>query len=248
MERWRILHKESDFTIIDNGIFRDPDLTLAERGFLCTVLALPESWGFSVRGIVGMINDGRDSTYAVVNRLIQHGYCKREKKTDPKTRRITGYDYTFYEVKNGVGCASIPYPEKPDTEKPYTGFPDTENQDNIKYYNNKVLNISSTEKKEIYKERFDFLTALIGIGVAKETAQEWLQVRKTKRLTNTRIAFDKTADEILKSGMSAEECIRICVENSWGGCKAEWMPAKREEVWHGSMDDYLKKLKADGTL
>ena len=147
MDRWRILHKESDFTIIDNGIFRDTDLSLAEVGFLCSILSLPDDWGFSVKGMVKRVRNGRDSTYAVINRLIEHGYCKREKLIDPKTRRVKGYDYTFYEVKNGQGCASVPLPDFPDTEKPDTDFPDTEKPDNSKNYNKKVLKEESTKER-----------------------------------------------------------------------------------------------------
>ena len=105
-------------------------------------------------------------------------------------------------------------------------------------------------KKDIYisQERFDFLASLRSLGVSKETAEEWLQVRKTKRLTNTRIAFDRIADEISRSGRSAEDCIRTSVENSWGGFKAEWMPPKKEEVWHGTMEEYLEECYRNGTL
>lgn len=127
MERWRIQHKESDYTMIDNGIFRDKDLSLAERGFLCTILSLPENWDFSVKGIVGVLVDGRDATYAVINRLIEHGYCKRTRNVDEKTGRFVGYDYTFFEVKNGVRCVSAPFTEIPYTESPYPGSPYTEN-------------------------------------------------------------------------------------------------------------------------
>lgn len=150
MERWRILHKESNFTIIDNGIFQDKDLTLAEVGFLCTILSLPDDWGFSVKGMVKRVQNGRDSTYAVVNRLIEHGYCKREKLIDQKTGRVKGYDYTFYEVKNGQGCASAPLPDYPDTDSPDTDFPDTEKPDNTKNYNKKVLKEVSTKVKSVF--------------------------------------------------------------------------------------------------
>lgn len=145
MERWRILHKESDFTVIDNGIFKDPDLSLSEVGFLCLILSLPDDWGFSIKGIVKKVQNGRDSTYAVVNRLIEHGYCKREKMIDPKTKRVKGYDYTFFEVKNGAGCTSVPLPDFPDTEKPDTEFPDTEKPDIRKKEYKKVLKEENTK-------------------------------------------------------------------------------------------------------
>ena len=244
MERWRILHKEKDYTVIDNGIFRDSDLSLAERGLLCSILALPDGWDFSVKGMTGTFHDGRDSVYATVNRLIEHGYCKRERMTDKKNGRFLGYDYTFFEVKNGLGCASAPFTAFPDTDLPDTDSPYTENPTQIKYLKNKVLKESNTKKKDISisQEKFSFLNALIAAGVSRKTAEQWLQVRKTKRLTNTEIAFERIADEIAKAGRPAEDCVRLAVENSWGGFKAEWMPAPEPVTGRvQSWEDYKKE-------
>ena len=56
-----------------------------------------------------------------------------------------------------------------------------------------------------------------------ENAEEWLKVRKNKKLTQTETAFRKTKAEIDKSGRNANDCITLCVERSWGGFKAEWV-------------------------
>lgn len=248
MERWRIAHKEADYTVIDNGIFKDSDLSLAERGFLCTVMSLPENWVFSVSGIGEIIPECRDTIYTVIDRLIEHGYCKREQNKDKKTGKFIGYDYTFYEVKNGLGCTSAPF-----TDFPYTDFPDTDspytgNPTQLSTNSNKVPIKSSTDKKKdisISKEKFDFVSALVGIGVSREAAAEWLQVRKTKRATNTKIAFDRIAREIAKSGRSADECIRFSVEHSYSGFEAEWMPKAPQEKYEyfGDIEGYINARK-----
>lgn len=73
---------------------------------------------------------------------------------------------------------------------------------------------------------FDFRSALIGLGVAPETADAWLAVRRKARATNSKIAFDAVAREIGKTGMFAEDCIRIAVERSWRGFEADWILKK----------------------
>ena len=73
------------------------------------------------------------------------------------------------------------------------------------------------------KTRFDFKSALLSLGVSETVVDSWLTVRRNKRATNTEIAFNKIREEISKSGLSANECITICVENSWQGFKAEWL-------------------------
>lgn len=50
-----------------------------------------------------------------------------------------------------------------------------------------------------------------------------MAVRRSKRATNSRIAFEGIKREIEKSGHTAEECARMAVENSWQGFRAEWM-------------------------
>lgn len=248
MDRWRILHKTSNFTVIDNGIFEDKELTLDEVGFLCKILYLPEGWHFNIEGVASNLREGRDYVYSIINRLIKHGYCKRTQGRVSKTGRFKSYDYTFYEVKNGLGCASAPqtaspYTDSPDTESPYTAKPTL-----INTIENQVLIESNTKRKKdisISKEKFNFLNSLIGIGVSREAAEDWLQVRKTKRATNTRIAFERVAREIAKSGRSADECIRFSVEHSYSGFEAGWLPVgEREDI--EDLDDKIRRLN-DGT-
>ena len=72
-------------------------------------------------------------------------------------------------------------------------------------------------------KKFSFLKELLSIGVERKIAEEWIKVRKNKKLTQTETAFRKTKAEIDKSGRSANDCITLCVERSWGGFKAEWI-------------------------
>ena len=87
-------------------------------------------------------------------------------------------------------------------------------------HNNKDIDIN---KDTIKVGKFNFKSALVGIGVQEDVVDAWLQVRKTKRATNTEIAFNRICEEITKSGRTANECITIAVENSWQGFKASWI-------------------------
>ena len=72
-------------------------------------------------------------------------------------------------------------------------------------------------------KKFSFLKELLSIGVERKIAEEWLKVRKNKKLTQTETAFQRTKAEIDKSGRNANDCITLCVERSWGGFKADWI-------------------------
>lgn len=118
---------------------------------------------------------------------------------------FNGIRYISYSIRQGV--------QKMDNPCPIIG------------HNNKDINIDIN--KNTIEDRFNFKKSLLEIGVQEDVADAWLQVRKNKRATNTEIAFKKVYQEISKSGMTANDCITIAVENSWQGFKAEWVTAKK---------------------
>lgn len=98
----------------------------------------------------------------------------------------------------------------------------------------KDINISPTEINNKGK-RFDFKNSLIEIGVSLEVADDWMQVRKTKRASNTETAFRRIKNEIDKSGLSANECITIAVARSWQGFQADWVANQQRQRPTGRM-------------
>lgn len=80
--------------------------------------------------------------------------------------------------------------------------------------------------------KFDFRRELLGLGVSAETVDAWLQVRKAKKMVNTKLAFDAVVREVNNADVSAEECIRLAVEKSWGGFRAEWLQNAAQSAYH----------------
>lgn len=96
------------------------------------------------------------------------------------------------------------------------------------------INISPMEINNKGK-RFDFKNSLIEIGVSPEVADDWMQVRKAKRASNTETAFKRIKNEIDKSGLSANECITIAVARSWQGFQADWVANQQRSRPTGRM-------------
>lgn len=96
------------------------------------------------------------------------------------------------------------------------------------------INISPTEINNKGK-RFDFKNSLIEIGVSPEVADDWMQVRKAKRASNTETAFKRIKNEIDKSGLSSNECITIAVVRSWQGFQADWVANQQRSRPTGRM-------------
>lgn len=116
------------------------------------------------------------------------------------------------------------------------GFCSSKSSSKTRSKNTSKIQANTENENDIENEnenvniKFSMLKELISIGVDKHIAEAWIKVRKNKKLTNTQIAFDKTKREIEKSGYSANDCIRLCVERSWGGFKAEWCANIGEDI------------------
>ena len=84
---------------------------------------------------------------------------------------------------------------------------------------------SEKESKDEYKKEkaFVFRIALIDYGFDKDLVDDWLSVRKTKKATNTKTAFDGFIKEVEKSNNDKDQILKTCIEKSWSGFKTEWL-------------------------
>lgn len=111
-----------------------------------------------------------------------------------------------------------------DVEKVLTGVQPTKNQEPIT--NNQEINTNTKPRKS-------------AACVAKpdevdlKVWEDYLQVRKTKRVTLTETALDGIKRETQLAGMTLDEGLRMCCERGWVGFKAEWAAnpqAKRQPI------------------
>jgi hypothetical protein len=150
----------------------------------------------------------RQTITDILKSLVDKGFINKTEVT------LNGVKNISYSVcpKNGQGVQKMDMSvQKLDRGCPKNGH----------IYNNDI-NISPMEINNKGK-RFDFKKSLIEIGVSPEVADDWMQVRKAKRASNTETAFRRIRNEIEKSGLSANECITIAVARSWQGFQADWV-------------------------
>ena len=115
-----IRQKSKQYVTISNEVMRDKDLSLKAKGLYALVMSLPDDWDFTLKGICAISKENYTAVNSAIKELIEAGYCTREQaRTDG---RITGYDYIFYDSKNGSPCL---------------GFLNMENQNQ---YNNSINN------------------------------------------------------------------------------------------------------------
>lgn len=119
--------KKTDYTVIDNNIFKNKNLTLKGKGLLCTMLSLPDDWEFSEEGLASISNTSRTCIRSTLDELMEYGYLTRKRNRDSKGR-LTDTEYTIYEE---------PMYQKPTLVKPTLEKPMLEKEHN-KILNNKV--------------------------------------------------------------------------------------------------------------
>lgn len=127
--------KKANYTVIDNGIFKDTELSLKAKGLLCMMLSVRDDWSFSIVGLSRCCKDGKDSVASTLKELEEAGYFRRiQVKEGGKFKAV---EYVVSEVK----MADSPYTENPNTEIPISENPPQLNTDN-----NKRLNKSTTKR------------------------------------------------------------------------------------------------------
>ena len=88
--------KKNNFTVIDNKILKNKELSLKAKGLLCLMLGLPDDWNFSEIGLTELSSDGATSVRSALQEIIEKGYLTRDRIRD-KDGTLRDILYTIYE-------------------------------------------------------------------------------------------------------------------------------------------------------
>lgn len=159
MEICRVV-KTKDYTVMSNYHLRDRRLSAKEMGLLSFVLSLPDDWDFTIRGLIGLMRDGKDSIYGALRNLEAFGYVRRRQRRNAKGQ-LSRVEYSFFEQPQTAPQppekleipAFVPHTENPEavdaphTENPHAGNPSQRNTkltNNILSYSNLSILVSTT--------------------------------------------------------------------------------------------------------
>ena len=109
-----ILRKQrrGQYTVIDNAIFKDRELSNKALGMLCRMLSLPDGWEFSVEGLSTLSTDGVSAVRSQLSELEECGYLKRNYIRE--NGKVSGIEYVVSEEK----MCDFPKSENDISEKP----------------------------------------------------------------------------------------------------------------------------------
>lgn len=133
------VNKTNNFTIMSNHHFKEKKMSLKAKGLLSLMLSLPDTWDYSISGLVKLSKDGKDSVMSALTELEKFGYLIRTRITNSKGQ-FAGIEYNIYEQPQEQN----PIEEKPILDKEKAGNPTSDtppqlNTNELNIKNNKVI-------------------------------------------------------------------------------------------------------------
>lgn len=110
--------KNQNYTVMSNIHLREKEMSLKAKGLLSMVLALPDTWNYSIAGLVSICKENETAIRSALNELKDFGYLEVVKKTSDKTESGRfEYEYIFYEHPQNPALENL-YVENPHVENP----------------------------------------------------------------------------------------------------------------------------------
>lgn len=117
--------QESNYTVIPNAVFNDPNLRWRDLGLLVYLISKPANWNVSVTQLANARDAARDAIRKSIGHLVDAGYIIAEEQRGDGGKYI-GIDYIVFDTPQ------TPNPQ-PETEKPGPCNPGPNNAPPTKY-------------------------------------------------------------------------------------------------------------------
>ncbi|MDT0355664.1 helix-turn-helix domain-containing protein [Herbaspirillum huttiense F1] len=186
----------------------------------------------------------RKTVISALNRLEQAGFLSDSGKRTGSTGQVKVYRFNFDRLK-GAENGTVPKTEQfrnsrqrvPKTTGNSTVFPSksTENgtrnpQEPEEPSGNPQGAPAAPATDPVWKP----LQALTAAGVEKQTAKDWLALRKAKKAPVTETVFHLAAEAAQQAGVTLQKALEICCVRGWTGYKAEWIKKHLAEEGAGT--------------
>lgn len=163
------VNKTANYTVLSNYHFKEKEMSLKAKGLLSLMLSLPDTWNYTIAGLVSLSKDGKDSVMSALSELEKFGYLIREQKINDKGQ-FSGIEYNIYEK---------PQEQKAVAEKQNSDNQISENQ-NAEIPPQLNTNQSSTffNKKLDELNTYSEVLSTIADRELKELYLEYIELRK----------------------------------------------------------------------
>ena len=249
------VNKTKNYTVMSNEHLKDKRLSLKAKGLLSVMLSLPDTWDYSISGLVAICKESETAVKSTLRELKSCGYLVVTKKMPDETEsgRIE-YVYDVFEQaqtgKQGV--------EKQGVENLGVENLGVENvrQLSTKESSTKESNTkesSTKKKKESTMASYDEIIAdYTENGELRSLLMEFVKMRKMmkKPLTNKGLSLlitsKKGLDGLASTDAEKIDIVQQSIMRGWlGFFPLKDRDAKRETVPRETTSGFNKKIDAD---
>lgn len=223
-----IVEAEDNFKRVHKSIIENKNIDCETLGIYTRIIVLGLKWKLNIKGLSTHLNLPDTRIRKSISLLEQEGYVVRT-AVRGEGGKFYGWNYQIMPTpieESKRSNAGKPTSQKTDTRfDGQVGSPTTRLTDNTVNgvdNNNKPKEDIDLNKDKTKNKSFNFKQALLDLGIDKDVVDDWLAVRRKKNATNSERAFNKIKNEIIKSGLSANECITLAADRCWMGFEAEW--------------------------
>ena len=135
--------EKKQYIAIPREILMDPNLSMKERGLLCTLYSFREEWHYSLEGLSKILCDGISAIKNVFQSLTRKGYViTKRNRSDAGCFGEMDLYLVLPKAMANSPPDGFPPMDNPPVEKPLKGFPTNVNPPEEKrgQYNNKLSN------------------------------------------------------------------------------------------------------------
>lgn len=105
---------DKEYVVIHRHTAQDRNISFEARGMLLYLLSKPDSWSIQVADLAQQCQKGR--VYRILKELIEAGYIENRERKQLANGK---FEWTPYILHERPITNIVPFPEKPDMEKPY---------------------------------------------------------------------------------------------------------------------------------
>lgn len=207
------VNKTSNYTVLSNYHFKEKKMSLKAKGLLSLMLSLPDTWNYSISGLVALSKDGKDSVMSALAELEKFGYLNRTQMINDKGQ-FAGVEYNIYEQpQKDLAVAVNQISEKKNSAKQNADYPPQLNTNQLNTIFNKLLYLLNTQDLELI-----------------ELYQEYIRNRENNKNPLTEKGLERLvarAKKLSKGNPRVEkEILDASIRNNW---KDIYAP-KEEEI------------------
>lgn len=247
------VNKTNNYTVMSNEHLKDKRLSLKAKGLLSVMLSLPDTWDYSISGLVAICKESETAVKSTLNELKSCGYLVVTKKMPNETEsgRIE-YAYDIFE--------------KAQTEKQLVEKQGVENLvvenlgvENVRQLNTKEANTdksntdkstTNNKKKEGKRAGYDeIIDSYTENGELRSALVEFVKMRKMmkKPLTNKALSLlltsKKGLDGLASNDAEKIDIVQQSIMRGWMGFfqlkddSSKPAPKRREKTEEEKQDD-----------